>query len=50
MALPTIVPMIIGVYRWLKSGHTLAGVDETRASKLAIKGVAVYFLGVLVAC
>lgn len=49
MALPTIVPLIVGGYRWLKSGHILAGLDEAKASSLAVKGVAVYLLGVFTA-
>jgi hypothetical protein len=49
MALPTIVPMIAGGYIWLRNGHILAGLDGARASSLAVKGVAIYLLGVFVA-
>jgi len=49
MAIPTLVPMIAGGYIWLKRGHILAGLEEGKASQLAVKGIVIYLLGVFVA-
>ncbi len=48
MAIPTILPMLVGGYRWLKEGNVLYGMDEREASSLALKGVGVYVVGVFV--
>lgn len=49
MAAPTIAPLIVGGYRWLKDGLLLCGFEEAEASKLALRGIAIYLVGVLAA-
>jgi hypothetical protein len=48
MAFPTIGPMIVGGYIWIKKGHMESGLDEFTAKSLARKGIALYLIGVFV--
>ncbi|MET1124240.1 MAG: hypothetical protein ABWW66_03115 [Archaeoglobaceae archaeon] len=46
MAIPTIAPLIIGGYMWLRGGHKASGLSPEVASTLAARGVGMYLLGV----
>lgn len=48
MAAPTILPMLIGGYRWLKEGNLISGIEDGKAASLALKGIGVYIFGVVV--
>jgi hypothetical protein len=48
MAIPTVLPMLVGSYRWLREGNLVVGIDDRRASSLALRGTGVYVVGVLV--
>lgn len=46
MALPTILPLVIWGYRWLREGFLLQNLPPEKASKRAMAGVGFYFAGV----
>ncbi|MFN3383836.1 MAG: hypothetical protein ACK401_02950 [Archaeoglobaceae archaeon] len=46
MAFPTIIPLLVGGYIWLKEGNKIAGLNDKQASTKALKGIIVYLLGV----
>ncbi|MEM2717535.1 MAG: hypothetical protein QW455_07925 [Archaeoglobaceae archaeon] len=49
MAIPTLLPLLIGGYIWLRTGNKLAGLSDKQASGQALKGIIVYLIGVALA-
>lgn len=49
MAIPTILPLLVGGYIWLRNGNKLAGMDKKQSSAQALKGMTAYIIGVAIA-
>ncbi|MCS7143919.1 MAG: hypothetical protein NZ879_02735 [Archaeoglobaceae archaeon] len=49
MAVPTLVPLLVGGYIWLRNGNKLAGLSDKQARSQALRGMIVYGIGVAIA-
>ncbi|MEM0202812.1 MAG: hypothetical protein QXO16_01060 [Archaeoglobaceae archaeon] len=48
MAVPTVAPLLLGGYIWLRNDNKLAGLSDEQASNKALKGVIAYLVGVAI--